>query len=177
MARKRKKSLSQQVVGVAAVGMPAPVKKIMTSRIGALLLVLAIPVLLASGIVTVQWQNGRPKLSVNQERAAEVKEDAKERLDEFRNEHDRERPVMADYVPHLGEGDDSRTNFAANLQQNVGEFQHAVSERFDHSQYSPPADDGSGWGIGPVVGQPSEPGKQAFQPFHNVREKIEELRR
>jgi hypothetical protein len=176
MARSRKKSLSQQVVGVATVGMPSPAKKVLTSRIGALLIVLAVPILLATGIVTVQWENGRPKVSVNRERAAEVRQEAAERIEDFRDEHDHERPAIADYVPQLGERESQPTGFTADLQRDVEGFEHRVTQRFDEARHNLVGDDNRGWNIG-SVGQPVEPSKQAFQPFQNVREKIEDLRR
>ena len=75
MARKsRKKSLAQQVVGTAAVGMPEPVKKAVSTRWGARIALVAAVLLFVSGIVTVQWSDYRPHLKINRERAEEVKE-------------------------------------------------------------------------------------------------------
>jgi hypothetical protein len=76
MARKSKKksTLAQQVVGVAATGTPAPVKRALTTRWGARLAFVAAVVLFVSGVVTVQWTDSRPHLSFNRQRAKQVKE-------------------------------------------------------------------------------------------------------
>ena len=78
MARKSKKkpTLAQQVVGVAATGAgaPQPVKRALTTRWGARLAFVAAVVLFVSGVVTVQWTNSRPHLSLNRQRAKQVKE-------------------------------------------------------------------------------------------------------
>ena len=74
MARSKQKTLGQQVLGVAAVGMPEPVKKVVASRWGARLCLILFAVLLAAGIVTVQWKDGRPQIKVDQDRAQEVKQ-------------------------------------------------------------------------------------------------------
>jgi hypothetical protein len=75
MARKSKKnSLAQMVVGTAAVGMPEPVKKAVSTRWGARIALVAAVLLFVSGVVTVQWSDYRPRLKINRERAEEVKE-------------------------------------------------------------------------------------------------------
>ncbi len=75
MARKsRKTSLAQKVVGTAAVGMPEPVKKAVSTRWGSRIALVAAMLLFVSGIVTVQWSDYRPHLKINRERAEEVKE-------------------------------------------------------------------------------------------------------
>lgn len=83
MARK-KKSISQNVVDVATTGMPQPVKKILGGRLIALLIVVCVPILFATGILSVRWENGRPKFSVNRQRAAEVKQEAVERIEKVK---------------------------------------------------------------------------------------------
>lgn len=67
-----KKSLTQQAVGLATMGMPAPVQKVATSRWGTRLLILAIPILLATGVLSIRWVNGLPSFSFNADRAAVV---------------------------------------------------------------------------------------------------------
>ncbi len=87
MARSKKKTLSQHVVNVATTGMPQPVKKVLGGRIIALLIVLCVPVLYATGIVSVKWENGRPRISINQQRTAEVKQEAVEQIQEMKDGH------------------------------------------------------------------------------------------
>lgn len=67
-----KKSIAQQAVGLATMGMPAPVQKVATSRWGTRLLLLAIPILLATGVLSIRWVNGLPSFSFNADRAAVV---------------------------------------------------------------------------------------------------------
>lgn len=75
MAKSRKKkTIGQQVVSVATVGMPAPVRNVASSRWGARLFLILAAALFSAGIVSVQWKDGRPKLEVDRERAQEVRE-------------------------------------------------------------------------------------------------------
>jgi hypothetical protein len=70
--KSRKKTLSQQVVGLAAVGLPGPARDVVASRWGSRLVILLVPVLLASGVLSIYWVNGVPQVSVNKERAAQM---------------------------------------------------------------------------------------------------------
>lgn len=74
MARRKskKQTYSQQLVGLATAGMPSPVQAVATSRFGSRLLLILVPVLLATGILTVSFSGGMPTFSVNRERAQEV---------------------------------------------------------------------------------------------------------
>lgn len=74
MAKKKKsqKSMAQQVMGVATMGLPAPVQQVASSKMGSRLLLLLVPVLVASGILTISWSGGMPSFSINKQRAAEV---------------------------------------------------------------------------------------------------------
>lgn len=76
MAKKKKNSgrtsLSQQVVGLATMGMPGPVQQVAKSKWGSKLLLLLVPILIASGVITVSFSGGLPSISVNQERATAV---------------------------------------------------------------------------------------------------------
>lgn len=84
MGRKKKKNVSQKIVGVATTGMPSPVRKFLGAKIVAGLIVVAVPVLFATGMLKVEWQNGRPKFSFNKERTAEIREKAAEEVEEIR---------------------------------------------------------------------------------------------
>jgi len=78
MARRgRKSSYTQKVVGLATVGMPAPVQKVATSRWGARVLIVVVPVLFATGVLTISWTGLLPSFSVNGQRAAVVGEQVK----------------------------------------------------------------------------------------------------
>jgi hypothetical protein len=78
MARRgRKSSYTQKVVGLATVGMPAPVQKVATSRWGARILIVVVPVLIATGVLTISWTGLLPSVSVDGQRAAVVGEQVK----------------------------------------------------------------------------------------------------
>jgi hypothetical protein len=91
MARSRKKTLSQNVVDVATTGMPQPVKKLLGKRVVALLIVLCVPVLFATGLVSVRWENGRPRVEINRQRADQVKQEAVQKIQEL---SDRRTPTV-----------------------------------------------------------------------------------
>ena len=83
MAKRRKKtSLAQQVVGVATLAMPEPVKRVATTKLGSTAIIVSLPLLLATGIMTVHWENGWPKFQFHQERAQQVKQELKQELGE-----------------------------------------------------------------------------------------------
>ena len=79
MATKKRKSsktsVTQQIAGMATMGMPAPVQKVASSKWGSKLLLIAVPVLIASGIITVSFTGGMPTVNVNRDRAAAVGRD------------------------------------------------------------------------------------------------------
>jgi hypothetical protein len=79
MARRKssKKSYSQQIAGVAALGLPAPAQKIVTSKFGSKLFVLLIPILIATGVITISFNGGIPSVSFNRQRAAAVGSEVK----------------------------------------------------------------------------------------------------
>lgn len=86
MARSRKKSVSQNLVGLATTGMPEPARKMLGNRLIAKLLILVLPVLFATGILSLQWVNGRPSVQFHRDRAEQVEKRAAERLGALRSE-------------------------------------------------------------------------------------------
>ena len=76
--KKSKKSLSQQVMGVATMGMPAPVQKVAASKWGSKLLILIVPLLIASGVITISFTGGLPSIQVNEQRAMQVGEELRQ---------------------------------------------------------------------------------------------------
>lgn len=74
MAR-TKQTAAQQLLGVITYGMPAPVRQIVTSRWVSTLIVIVVPALLLTGIVTVSWTGSRPSFTVNQQRAEQVEQE------------------------------------------------------------------------------------------------------
>lgn len=99
MARSRKKTLSQNVVDVATTGMPQPVKKLLGKRLVALLIVLGIPVAFATGIVSLKWENGRPRIEFNQRRAAEVKQEATDQIQALKDHRADDRAPLVNIPP------------------------------------------------------------------------------
>lgn len=75
MARSRKKTTVQFLLGAATAGLPAPIGQLVSSRFGppVILLLLGAGVL-GTGIVTVQWSDGHPSVAVDHQRASEVKQ-------------------------------------------------------------------------------------------------------
>jgi endonuclease/exonuclease/phosphatase family metal-dependent hydrolase len=66
---------------VATAGLPLPLRELLRSRLGTpLLLVLLAAGLLGSGILTLQWSNGRPSVAIDRQRAAEVRQAVRERV-------------------------------------------------------------------------------------------------
>jgi hypothetical protein len=77
MAKSKKKkssktSYSQQIAGLATIGMPTPVQQVAKSKWGSKLLLLLVPILIASGVITISFSGGLPSISVNKDRAAAV---------------------------------------------------------------------------------------------------------
>jgi len=86
MARSRKKlSTAQWVLGAATASMPAPINQLATSRFGPpLVLLLLGGGMVGTGIVTVNWTDGRPSVSVDRERAQEVREEVTKKIASIR---------------------------------------------------------------------------------------------
>ncbi|MCY2987080.1 MAG: hypothetical protein NTY19_04330 [Planctomycetota bacterium] len=81
MARSTRRSTAQRVAGLATMGLPSPIKTVAGSRVGAPLTLLAIGALLVTGVVTVEWSNGFPSISVDRQRASQVQQNIVERVE------------------------------------------------------------------------------------------------
>ena len=155
MARK-KKSLPQNVVGVATTGMPSPVRKFLAGRAIALLIVVIVPILFATGVISVRFENGRPKVTFNAQRAVEVREDAVDKVQDIRRSHGRHDTPVADFAENLGVGtNDSFGERVDNFTENVG-------DSFEQDR-----------GIGFVEPEQSS----GFHPFAKLKEQTDKLRR
>jgi hypothetical protein len=73
----KKKSNAQRVAAIATVGMPQPIQKLATSKLGSLILIAAGIGLVATGAISISWQGGTPHVTVNQERADELKREVR----------------------------------------------------------------------------------------------------
>ncbi len=83
-SRRKKQSTAQYVVNMAAFGLPEPLRRIVGSRLGAPLAVVLGIVLVGSGIISVDWSGGRPKLEIDRQRAEEVKQQVVGRVESVR---------------------------------------------------------------------------------------------
>lgn len=70
--RSRGKTYTQRLAQVATIGMPAPVQQVATSRLGSRLLLILIPILIATGVLTISFSGGLPSVSFNRDRAEAV---------------------------------------------------------------------------------------------------------
>ncbi|MFM8954036.1 MAG: hypothetical protein ACKOOF_13410 [Planctomycetaceae bacterium] len=77
---KTKKTMVQQAVGLAAPMLPAPVAKVAGTRWGSRLLILLLPFLLATGVLTISWSNGIPTVSFDRAKALLVGQQVGERV-------------------------------------------------------------------------------------------------
>jgi hypothetical protein len=157
MARPKKKTLSQNVVSVATSGMPSPVRSVLGHRIVALLVVLALPILYMLGVVSIDWQNGRPHVSVDREKAAEVKEKASERIHEIQEQRGRDQ----DGRPHL-------------LSQ--GESSNPLGDRM--AKAFDGVDEGKkpSFGFAPAANEPETPAGQKPRPGARLKKLFDDRR-
>jgi len=77
MARS-KQTFAQQFLGIVTYGMPAPVRQIVTSRWVSTLIIIVVPALVLTGIVTISWTGGRPSFTVNKQRAQQVEREVEQ---------------------------------------------------------------------------------------------------
>ena len=66
---KKKKTLTQHALGLAAPLLPAPVAKVAGTRWGSRLAILLLPFLFATGVLTISWNNGIPTVNFDRARA------------------------------------------------------------------------------------------------------------
>lgn len=74
----RKQTVPQQIMGLATSGMPGPIRQVVTARWVALLIVVAVPILIATGVVSLSWNGNRPGFTVNEHRAEQVEREAEQ---------------------------------------------------------------------------------------------------
>ena len=71
----RGKTYTQRIAQVATMGMPAPVQKVATSRLGSRLLLILVPALIATGVISISFSGGFPSVTFNRDRAEAVGRD------------------------------------------------------------------------------------------------------
>ena len=74
--RRRRTTTTQRIARVATVGMPYPVRAAAGTRFGSLLLVLGLPLLLVTGIMTIEWDSNGPRFRFHRERAEAIHQEA-----------------------------------------------------------------------------------------------------
>lgn len=81
MASKKKKTTStiQTAAALATMGMPAPVQKLASSKLGSIAMIIGGLVLVATGAITISFQGGMPSVKVNEARAQELKQEVQAR--------------------------------------------------------------------------------------------------
>ena len=77
MARS-KQTFAQRLLGIVTYGMPAPVRQVVTSRWVSTLIIIVVPALVLTGIVTISWTGGRPNFTVNKQRAEQVEREVEQ---------------------------------------------------------------------------------------------------
>jgi hypothetical protein len=85
MARRRKRvSTTQRVAQYATLGLPAPLRYVFSTRLGSLFFVFVLPVLIMTGIFTIEWKDGWPQFRFHRDRAQQVREEIRQEIrDEF----------------------------------------------------------------------------------------------
>ena len=148
MARFRKKTAAQHVMGVASMAMPAPLRDIVTTRWGARLSLVAVAAMVSSGVLSVDWTDGKPHVQVNKERAREVENNLEQRIagrvDQFDDKHSQ----FGDKVNQFG-------NQVNQFSDKVGQFGNQQNSGGQQSTF------GGGQNFG---GQSSPFGNQPSQP-------------
>ena len=84
--RRRKRSSSQRIAGLVALGLPAPMQRVADTRLGSLMMLIFIPAMIISGVLTVDWKNGTPSLNLNRNKAEELKQKATNNLNQWRQD-------------------------------------------------------------------------------------------
>ena len=77
----KKKTYAQRAVGLASPVLPAPVAKVVGTRWGSRLFILLVPFLLATGVLTISWNNGIPSVNFDRARAMVVGQQVGQRVE------------------------------------------------------------------------------------------------
>ena len=172
MGRSNKKSLSQTVVAVGTTGMPSPVRKILGTRVIASVIVVSVPVLIATGLVSVTFESGYPRLTINQPRAAEVKQEVTEKIHDLQKEMGEGENAQGFAMPFGSSG--QQTGFA--LPEGGHPFQElnsTVTGQIDGLTNSFDAYRGQVPGFAAPVSNQQPTSGQASGPISNLKERFQ----
>jgi hypothetical protein len=78
----KSKTVAQQVVGTAAMGMPSPVKGVIATRWGARITLAVVGIALATGVLTVKWDGYVPHFQLDKKRAKEVSVEVRDKVED-----------------------------------------------------------------------------------------------
>lgn len=78
--RRKRKSSTQRIASLVALGLPAPVQRVADTKLGSLLMLIFIPAMIISGVLTVDWENGHPKINIDRLKAKAIKDKATSEL-------------------------------------------------------------------------------------------------
>jgi deoxyribonuclease-1-like protein len=134
-------STSQFVISLIAFALPGPIRRIITSRLGAPIALLFGLILAGSGILTIDWSSGRPKLDIDEERAQQVSQRVAGRVQSVRalmgETHDGPRlSVLLGELAGLNQPSGSLLSAAVGGQN--GEASSSYLERLVHLERSAP---------------------------------------
>lgn len=72
--RRRKRTSTQRIAGLVALGLPAPMQRVADTRLGSLMLLIFIPAMVISGVLTFDWKTG--SINVDRNKAQQLKQKA-----------------------------------------------------------------------------------------------------
>lgn len=78
--RRKRKSSTQRIASLVALGLPAPVQRVADTKLGSLMMLIFIPAMIISGVLTVDWENGHPKINIDRLKAKALKDKAASEL-------------------------------------------------------------------------------------------------
>ncbi|QDU86997.1 hypothetical protein Pla175_03510 [Pirellulimonas nuda] len=137
MAARKKQALSQKLVGVATTGMPSPVRRVLQMRLVAMLVVLAFPVLLWTGIVTIDTSRGYPRFSINREKAVAAEQALAAEVQQYRGQ---QAPADGRFAPFAGPAPAQEQRFAP-----FASVEQAAQRRFAPFAGGQQAEPNQGW--------------------------------
>jgi len=85
--RKRKPTLPQQLVSPFTLLLPEPARNLVSGPKASLIIVVGVPLLIAAGVLNINWENGLPKFTINQEKAHQLEERAVEKFQQIETQH------------------------------------------------------------------------------------------
>lgn len=81
--RTHRRSATQTAASLLALALPAPVQRVADTRLGPLLMLVGVPTAIVAGLINIDWNGGTPSLSIDQQRAAEIRNVARDQLNNF----------------------------------------------------------------------------------------------